>query len=259
MASFLDKSGFQYFWGKLKSYIDLKIASVPSGVPIITTIGTGAVFDVVWPGGPSAPYDGMTLQIKLHTGSNTRTPKVRYSTTTGGLATATAYELKRRRSSTNNPGNQTQWQFFSEFSLIQGYPISITFYQNSWIVNEMTRPVYTDLMSLGVCTCIVPAATTGTISLNLNLEENGNIFKVTPSGDITLSLSSAAPSPTQIKKFGVIIVMGATLRNVTWFSDLTWLEGAPALETNKIHRFSFEVHSTGVGAYKIAGNLAYKF
>ena len=81
------------------------------------------------------------------------------------------------------------------------------------------------------------SATTGTITLDVstaNMNENGNIFKISPTANITIALNNRTPDADTLKEFEIWIVQGSTVRTITWFSGITWVDGvAPVFTASK--------------------------
>jgi hypothetical protein len=102
----------------------------------------------------------------------------------------------------------------------------------------------------------ITAATTITLNLaDANLL-NGNIFRVTPTSNMTVAITNTAVTTNTMKEFELHVTVGTTAYTITWFSGITWISGsAPTITASKTHVFTFRT-TTG-SAYQ--ANLAYTY
>jgi len=156
-------------------------------------------------------------------------------------------------------GGDTEARLAMNNSILSPVPITLTRYASVWILDDIPRPAYTDLIYRGIDNCI-ELGVIGAQSIDLSFVGGGNAFKIAPAGTVTLSLANVVVGVNQYLTFNLIVIMGATVHTVNWFSDLTWEDGnVPVLEANKIHYFAFHVHPLAGLNYKVIGNKAYAF
>lgn len=86
--------------------------------------------------------------------------------------------------------------------------------------DELSLAKYIDL-------AVVNAAATGSVTLNLAL---ASVFVLTLSGNTTLAVSNLPALTGEVLTIVVRITQTATVRTLTWFAGITWLNanGAPA-------------------------------
>ena len=96
---------------------------------------------------------------------------------------------------------------------------------------------------------------TTTINLLDSTLANGNIFKLTPDFNVTLTATDTWIPPDVIKEFELHITMGGTVRSITWWGGITWLNGVPVFSANKTGVVTFRLSPGGA----FVGNLAYEY
>lgn len=124
------------------------------------------------------------------------------------------------------------------------------------VSDDESQATFRDELSLAkfIDRAVVNSTATGTVTLDLSL---ASVFVLTLSGNATLAVSNLPSLTGEVVSIVVRITQTATVRTLTWFAGITWLNanGAPAAPAaSKTIEYILTYNGTGWIGRRGAGN-----
>jgi len=113
-------------------------------------------------------------------------------------------------------------------------------------------------LATGIKPVVLLSVAPATINIDFDNMARSNIFRMNAplNGNKTIDVINISIPANSLKEFEIWIPQPATLRTVTWFSGITWVEGGiPVMEANKTNVFVFRT----IDGLNYHGRLYYSF